>query len=421
MDDQRLKEMLSAWFDGELASEQKAEVEAYIERSEEARRIVAGFKALKQLSDQSVLNPQSEYWGKSAARIEGVIGDAGHEKNTPVKKSGWSEYGWKAVSLAASVVLLTYVGFHSDEILDQMREEPKSNLVIPEKAREDQSTQPVDQKSPAQERMEESEPIPTETETIPPVLAPKPIDETGRQRDVPVSLVEPGESDKNEKKQIEETAVTIDQIDQPVEQDDEGSQYKQKRVVSKTELRTSGEVSVNRMLKSPSVGLTALSHPPTPVADSIEADLDQIELPGDISEALEEAGERLTFYDSTRVEATEEEQMRYLWNHVILFKLTALKTTSSQIRTSYGLNESLSNGLRDKRGRSEKKEKGGDRKLALNRERRLIDAAFFVGSTTDKGGEYDQALKYLEYMAQENDDTLDKAYALKKWEELLDM
>lgn len=399
-------------------------VEAYIERSEEARQIVAGFKALGQLSDESVLNPQSDYWEKSAARIEAVLGDAGHTKITPVKKSGWSEWGWKAVSLAASVVLLTYVGFHSDEILYQTREEPKSTLVIPDKVREDQSIQSADQESLSQEQMKESEPTLTETEAAPPVLIPKPVDETGRQRAVPVSLVEPSKNEKNKKKQIEETAVTIDQIDQPVGQDEEVSHYKVERVKSKSEIRTSGEVSLGEENKAPVIKLYAPSRVQTPVVDSIDADLDQIELPEEISEELEGVGERLTFYDSTSADATEEERSTYYWNHVISVRQDAMRAVHLQIESFDGAYQSLSTGLKDSGGRSGKSAKKGkrqekeDEQRALEQERKLIDAAFYMGKKADKRG---TALKFLKYMATENDETLDKAYALKKWEELRDM
>ena len=55
MDDQKLKEMLSAWFDGELTPDKSAEVGAFIERSEEARQIIAKLTALKKLTEWSCI------------------------------------------------------------------------------------------------------------------------------------------------------------------------------------------------------------------------------------------------------------------------------------------------------------------------------------------------------------------------------
>ena len=428
MDDQRLKEMLSAWFDGELAPQEMTMVEAYIERSEEARQIVAKLEALKQLADESELNLQSDYWEQSAARIVNALGNSGREEIEPVRRSAWSEWGFKAISLAASILMLTYVGFHSEEIFDQLREKPQTESLIQEKARNDPSIQRFDPSIKKSDRKlkkfdpestpekldDKGEPIRRKKRIANPTPVPKPATETDRQRVAPVPSIEP------ETEMIDESVT----IEQPVEQDDEASQYKEERIVSKSDIRSRADVSVKMVSQSPTVGVTSLSTRPTAVTDSIETVQDQLELASDISLALEEAGERVTFYDSISGETTEEEQYRYLWDHVIVHKLTALKATSRKIYSYKGVGKSLSNGLQEESSQSDSKtEKRGIRKKkrAIERERRLVDAAFYVGSTSEKSGDYEQALRYLRFMATKNEEILDKVYARKKWEELAEM
>ena len=83
--------------------------------------------------------------------------------------------------------------------------------------------------------------------------------------------------------------------------------------------------------------------------------------------------------------------------------------------------------LADNSDRSRKTAKGKNKNRALDeekrkkreeREKKLIDAAFYVGSTSENNQEYDLALRYLRYMAEENESTLDKKYAQEKLKEL---
>ena len=406
MDEQRLREMLSAWFDGELSPQEMKLVEAYIERSEEARQIVAGLEALKKLSDESVLNPQSDYWERSAARIEATLGDVPRTKITPVKRSAWSEWGVKAISLAASVVLLTYLGFHSEEILDQMWAEPPVKTSTREIVDGEKSSQIIDQDSAAQELKEETEPVSVGQPEAQSLL-PKPVAEEARQKLEPSAELGLETPPK---------AVTIDQeVEQTYEAALESGEVL-KIAIPKPPGRS--DVSLSDRTRTQSESLNAPALAPVPIADSVGTDLHQLTLPVDLSETLEEAGERVTAYDSTSPEASKEEQYRYLWDHVVVHKLTALRATSPKMHSSGDVNKSLSSGLQDGLGRSRKPAKKKDKRQAVDQERRLIDAAFYVGSTTESSSEYSQAIRYLEYMALENDQTLDKPYAQRKYEEL---
>lgn len=400
-------------------------VEAYLERSEEARRIVAQLEALKQLSDESVLNPKADYWEKSAARIETAIGNSARSEIEPVKRSAWSEWGWKAVSLAASVVMLTYVGFHSGEIFEQLRERPQTENLIQEKARSDPSIQrfdpsikksdkkikKFDSESTPKRLDDKGEPIRRKKWIAKPTPVPKPATETDRRRVAPVPLMEP------EAETVEE-AVTLEPL---VEPDDEGSQYKEERIGSKSVIRSSADGSANMVSKGPTVGLTTVSNMPIQTVDSFESEPVELELASDISSELDEAGEGVAFYDSTKAEVSETEQFQYLWDHVILHKLTALKAAGRKVYSYRGVGQTLSLGLQDQNRKSDSKATKKRKMRAIEREHGLIDAAFFVGSRSLRSREYYQAVKFLKFMATGNDEILDSEYARKKLKELKEM
>lgn len=434
MDDQKLKEMLSAWFDGELSREESAQVEAYLERSAEAREIVARYKALKQLTDKSALNPKSDYWERSAAKIESVLGEQSVTKVTPVKKSGWSNWGVKAVSLAASLALLAYVGFHSEEILKRMhdREEPQSEKnMIQEKGEEDQSLDRFGSEGDSHEEAVDMK-ADTTIRTKEPLPEPLPPTATETQRVEPTSLIESADEVKlqQERQKKPTTATGKDEGKVKTETVPSESETNERTVASPQLLGEQSKVKTrtdNQTALAPAPGkskgrtdISLSSEPEEATEDS------GLGLPERLKTDLEESLDTVLFYDSTSADATYEEQMRYIWNHDIKDHFEARKAVEPLIY-DFDAGSPLVNSLRDSKKDSKKSEKGeakseklSKRQLGAN-QRKIIDAAFYVGSTTDKDGEYSRALDFLEFMAFKNDRCIVKDYARDKYNALKDL
>lgn len=121
MDHGYFKDRISAYFDNSLRPEEKVVIEQHLEQCEECRKLLEAFRKLDRLVEEKSSLGEDEYWERSARKIEEMLG---FEQATEVTKiASRRRFGmtWKLVAVAASVVLLTLVSIHRDEI---WKEEP---------------------------------------------------------------------------------------------------------------------------------------------------------------------------------------------------------------------------------------------------------------------------------------------------------
>lgn len=111
-------EKLSAFADHELAPDLQAQVAEHVETCAECQR---GLEQLRQLDrfvdDQSELD-DSDYWETSARKIEAQLPATASvtdiRSDTKTDAVGWA---WKLPAIAASVLIVGYIGLHQSEIL----------------------------------------------------------------------------------------------------------------------------------------------------------------------------------------------------------------------------------------------------------------------------------------------------------------
>jgi hypothetical protein len=404
VDDQRLKEMLSAWFDGELSFEEAAQVEAYIAHSAEARQIVARYEALKKLTDSSVLNLKSDYWERSAGKIEAALGEQALTKIRPAKKSSWSSSGVKTVSLAASMMLLVYVGFHSEEILDRLHEQepiPPAENVIQKKAAEDKSIQTLKPGvDPHKKEVNEKLNLPPRVKPKPePEPKPKPTAEEMRPVE-PVLEYESDEAIKLREARSKETS-TVD-----IEQNRE--------VISDRSATSPVQVDKDNLRSAPATS-PASTKPSSRVVGEVSQKSRTDETTA-LANEMAESGPAVTA--DSLPQPSEGEQYRYLWDHVIVQQLADMDKETAKPSILEGLKSTLNTGLSAK-GTDKKVKQGKDQVTRdLERERRLINAAFHVGQTTKDEAERKQALRYLVQMSAKSGSKENQDYASQKLSEL---
>jgi hypothetical protein len=113
-------EKLSAFADHELAPDLQAQVAEHVETCAECQR---GLEQLRQLDrfvdDQSELD-DSDYWETAARKIEAQLPATPSvtdiRSDTKTEPVGWA---WKLPAIAASVLIVGYIGLHQSEILEE--------------------------------------------------------------------------------------------------------------------------------------------------------------------------------------------------------------------------------------------------------------------------------------------------------------
>ena len=87
MDNDKLREKLSAYFDNELSEAERVEMENYIAQSEEAQRIVREFELLDQMAQSEKLSAGGDYWEQMASRIDQAIESSPESETEPMPVS----------------------------------------------------------------------------------------------------------------------------------------------------------------------------------------------------------------------------------------------------------------------------------------------------------------------------------------------
>ncbi|PWB72688.1 hypothetical protein C3F09_06260 [candidate division GN15 bacterium] len=134
MDHGYFKDRLSALFDNELPPQEKQVVEEHVRDCAECRAELAKLQQLEEAVNRHSQLGDTDYWEKSAQKIEGRLGFQQQTVITPIRHR-WYErgLGWKVVAAAASIGVLAYIGINSEKILKRETLEPKP---VPTKQKE---------------------------------------------------------------------------------------------------------------------------------------------------------------------------------------------------------------------------------------------------------------------------------------------
>jgi anti-sigma factor RsiW len=127
MDHQYFKKLLSAYLDKELESEQQQSVADHLAGCPECRRELERLEKLENLVERHSPLGGEAYWEESSRKIERRLGiaptavtDLARER---AMQTNW--WRWKIPAIAASVVLLAFIGLHqSDILIDRYRITP---------------------------------------------------------------------------------------------------------------------------------------------------------------------------------------------------------------------------------------------------------------------------------------------------------
>ncbi len=117
VDHQYFQERLSAFVDNELPQSERTLVESHLQGCSECRRRVDDLRKLDDLvAAGSALN-DSAYWEKAAQRIEAALPETGEVVDLSHERKRRSAIWWRLPAIAASVLILGYIGLHESDIL----------------------------------------------------------------------------------------------------------------------------------------------------------------------------------------------------------------------------------------------------------------------------------------------------------------
>jgi len=182
MDHSYFKDRISAFKDGGLPPYEQAALEEHLKECEHCRLTLAKLERLDQLVEDDSQLDGKEYWERLAKKIErGIgIGDAKVTDIRPAKRT--RGLGWKWVTAAASVAVLTFIGLHQ---IDIFREEA-ADFPVP--------AAPKVTNDVGKTVSEEEVPVSSEGEVVEP-LEPSPVSELAAPE---LEQSSPGKDDKEE-------------------------------------------------------------------------------------------------------------------------------------------------------------------------------------------------------------------------------
>ena len=117
MEHEYIKDILSVYYDQELTPEQTALVAEHLETCSECQAEMEKLDKLQQLVQERSQLSDSDYWEKSAQKIEARLGAETVVTDLAPEKAKSSGLGWKLLGVAASVAFLTWVGVNRDMLL----------------------------------------------------------------------------------------------------------------------------------------------------------------------------------------------------------------------------------------------------------------------------------------------------------------
>lgn len=136
VDHQFFQDRLSAYADNELPLSERAQFDVHLQACADCRRQLAEIQKLSDLVGQVSPLGKSEYWEKSAQKIENALADTGKVIDLDHERAKRSSLWWKMPAIAASVLILGYIGFHESDIF-------KRDIMVPPGSVPAPSTQPM--------------------------------------------------------------------------------------------------------------------------------------------------------------------------------------------------------------------------------------------------------------------------------------
>jgi hypothetical protein len=132
MDHAYFRDKVSAYHDRELPAQEQEMLEQHVASCPECQKLLAELERLDSLIAEKIDLGESDYWEKSAQKIEEKLGFTETAKITPVPTSRWDRgMVWKLSAVAASVALLVFIGINKDSIMKQPTEPPALMDVKP--------------------------------------------------------------------------------------------------------------------------------------------------------------------------------------------------------------------------------------------------------------------------------------------------
>ncbi|MEW5794894.1 MAG: zf-HC2 domain-containing protein [Candidatus Zixiibacteriota bacterium] len=127
MDHQYYQDRLSAYADHELPEAERALLDTHMVECAECRARLSELNRLSELVEKHSPLGESEYWESAAARIENALPDKGRLIDLSRERARRSTLWWKVPAIAASVLIIGYIGLHESDILkDEMLVPPRS-------------------------------------------------------------------------------------------------------------------------------------------------------------------------------------------------------------------------------------------------------------------------------------------------------
>ncbi len=130
MDHSYFIDRLSAYHDRDLPPYELEVVREHLESCEECRKQLEKYQQLDEMIEKKSRLDESDYWEKSASKIEQALGSTATEvvDIKPTKSFGMV---WKLAAVAASIAALTFISLHRSDIEEPVLEHMSPAMVAP--------------------------------------------------------------------------------------------------------------------------------------------------------------------------------------------------------------------------------------------------------------------------------------------------
>ncbi|RKX29451.1 MAG: hypothetical protein DRP47_01800 [Candidatus Zixiibacteriota bacterium] len=156
------RDRISAYCDHELTPYEEKAMREHLAECEECRKLLEKLQKLDELVEKHSELGGEDYWKQSAQRIEEQLNANSSVNEKPVtKKPLWWGLIWKITTAAASIAVLTFIGFHQSDIYNSWETAPTKGEEIkavspPALSTKDRLPAPVAQKMDVIDDVEKS-------------------------------------------------------------------------------------------------------------------------------------------------------------------------------------------------------------------------------------------------------------------------
>ncbi len=119
MDHSYFKDRISGYYDNNLPPYEQQSVEEHLKTCEECQKMLAQFEKLDKLVEEKSVLSDTEYWEKSAQKIENAIGTNDTDKVIDVSRKSFKGLFWKISAIAASVAALFFITIYQGDITQE--------------------------------------------------------------------------------------------------------------------------------------------------------------------------------------------------------------------------------------------------------------------------------------------------------------